>query len=72
MSVLKRCENQLILQNRSRRTRDSYLRCTRQFVDWLGDTPIADVDEERVRHYLVRLVSSATSARRTSSCTSRR
>jgi len=56
MSVLTRCEDQLILQNRSRRTRDSYLRCTRQFIEWLDDTPIDDVDEERVRHYLVHLV----------------
>ncbi len=56
MHLLDRYHSQLILQNRSRRTRDSYLRCTRLFLDWLGDIDTEAVTEPDIRRYLVHLV----------------
>ena len=56
MSVLKRCEAQLILQNRAQKTRSSYLRCVERFLDWLGETDIASVSDQEVRDFLVHLV----------------
>ncbi len=55
MDVLDRCESQLILQNRSRRTRESYLRCARLFIAWLDD--IDNATEADVRRYLVHVVT---------------
>ena len=55
MNLLERLDSQLVLHNRSARTRDNYLRCARRLIVWLDEAPAEAATEEDLRRFLLHL-----------------